>query len=340
MSTAPDSLFGVTILPPVIGAAPEPPPELDAALGLLDVLQAEPRSLNDRLHTQVSALLRRAAATLADQRYRPRAHGLSASETERWAQQATLVLQSQAGQLLIGYARTCQEWERRLRAAIGSDAADPDWDMTSAKRVEPNAAEAFLAQTLEEAGIPVQAQVGVSRNGGERRGGWYAAYWLDCAHRDVAYLLRIDIELDGRHHYNQQRRQRDEQRNQAIQSRGWYVVRLGGRIIGQRNHLLALDQIVALTERHRRAIVLARSDLRTLERVLGPLAARTSTSRIVTAVREQAKTYATTPPTGTEERCPLCGNSLVPRVARKGPNAGNSFYGCMSFPRCRYTQPA
>ncbi|MBQ6320235.1 MAG: NERD domain-containing protein [Lachnospiraceae bacterium] len=36
--------------------------------------------------------------------------------------------------------------------------------------------------------------------------------------------------------------------------------------------------------------------------------------------------------------CPKCGSKLVLRVAKKGENAGNQFYGCSAFPKCRYTQ--
>ncbi len=36
--------------------------------------------------------------------------------------------------------------------------------------------------------------------------------------------------------------------------------------------------------------------------------------------------------------CPACGQSLVLRTARKGPNAGNQFYGCSNYPKCKYTQ--
>ena len=36
--------------------------------------------------------------------------------------------------------------------------------------------------------------------------------------------------------------------------------------------------------------------------------------------------------------CPRCGAPLVLRVAKKGTNAGQSFYGCSSFPKCRYIQ--
>ena len=36
--------------------------------------------------------------------------------------------------------------------------------------------------------------------------------------------------------------------------------------------------------------------------------------------------------------CPQCGNKLLVRKARKGKNAGNEFYGCSTFPSCRYTK--
>lgn len=34
--------------------------------------------------------------------------------------------------------------------------------------------------------------------------------------------------------------------------------------------------------------------------------------------------------------CPKCGSTLVLRTARNGINAGQKFYGCSSFPNCRY----
>ncbi len=35
--------------------------------------------------------------------------------------------------------------------------------------------------------------------------------------------------------------------------------------------------------------------------------------------------------------CPRCGSALILRVAKKGANAGQTFYGCSAFPKCRYT---
>lgn len=37
--------------------------------------------------------------------------------------------------------------------------------------------------------------------------------------------------------------------------------------------------------------------------------------------------------------CPKCGSALVVRTTRSGTNAGRSFLGCSSYPRCRHTSP-
>jgi hypothetical protein len=37
-----------------------------------------------------------------------------------------------------------------------------------------------------------------------------------------------------------------------------------------------------------------------------------------------------------EKICPRCGNKLVLRMATRGENAGNQFYGCSNYPKCRY----
>lgn len=35
-------------------------------------------------------------------------------------------------------------------------------------------------------------------------------------------------------------------------------------------------------------------------------------------------------------QCPQCGGSLVLRTSKKGANAGNQFYGCSNYPKCKY----
>lgn len=41
--------------------------------------------------------------------------------------------------------------------------------------------------------------------------------------------------------------------------------------------------------------------------------------------------------TEAEKICPRCGAKLILRTAKKGKNIGNRFWGCSSFPKCRYT---
>ncbi len=36
--------------------------------------------------------------------------------------------------------------------------------------------------------------------------------------------------------------------------------------------------------------------------------------------------------------CPRCDNSLVKRISKRGATIGSEFYGCSSYPKCRYTQ--
>lgn len=35
--------------------------------------------------------------------------------------------------------------------------------------------------------------------------------------------------------------------------------------------------------------------------------------------------------------CPVCGNDMVERMVGKGKNAGNKFWGCSTFPKCKHT---
>lgn len=36
--------------------------------------------------------------------------------------------------------------------------------------------------------------------------------------------------------------------------------------------------------------------------------------------------------------CPKCGSEMVRRVAKRGANAGNAFWGCVKYPRCNGTR--
>ena len=38
----------------------------------------------------------------------------------------------------------------------------------------------------------------------------------------------------------------------------------------------------------------------------------------------------------TDSKCPECGAPLVERSAKRGARAGKKFYGCSTFPKCRF----
>jgi restriction system protein len=40
------------------------------------------------------------------------------------------------------------------------------------------------------------------------------------------------------------------------------------------------------------------------------------------------------------KKCPKCEGKLVKRLARNGDSAGSSFWGCASYPKCRFTEAA
>ncbi|WP_067061147.1 restriction endonuclease [Roseateles chitosanitabidus] len=37
--------------------------------------------------------------------------------------------------------------------------------------------------------------------------------------------------------------------------------------------------------------------------------------------------------------CPLCSHPMIKRVAKRGPNVGEAFYGCVNYPGCKGTRP-
>lgn len=53
-------------------------------------------------------------------------------------------------------------------------------------------------------------------------------------------------------------------------------------------------------------------------------------------IKQASPNEAFMPPPA-KKLCPKCGGEMVERVARRGTNAGQKFYGCGSFPKCRHT---
>jgi hypothetical protein len=69
-----------------------------------------------------------------------------------------------------------------------------------------------------------------------------------------------------------------------------------------------------------------------------PVQKKATTEREPQEKASETTEYISEPWPSDSLTCPRCGEKLVLRTARKGPNAGNDFYGCSNFPNCRYTK--
>ena len=54
--------------------------------------------------------------------------------------------------------------------------------------------------------------------------------------------------------------------------------------------------------------------------------------------RQHVQRLKTRSNTSAERKCPKCGSRMVLRKARRGANAGNQFWGCSGYPKCRVVQ--
>jgi len=54
---------------------------------------------------------------------------------------------------------------------------------------------------------------------------------------------------------------------------------------------------------------------------------------------DQARIAAERPAVSGVVACPKCGASMVKRKAARGANAGNEFWGCSRYPKCRGVRP-
>lgn len=66
-------------------------------------------------------------------------------------------------------------------------------------------------------------------------------------------------------------------------------------------------------------------------------AARKATENLDVTERDLYPTWKET--SGNPGPCPECGSEMVRRVAKRGMNAGNAFWGCSLYPKCRGTRP-
>lgn len=118
---------------------------------------------------------------------------------------------------------------------------------------------------------------------------------------------------------------------------------LTNRLIGGKQELAQLAKRVndpALTVVPRIAALYteklqAEADLEFLG-ISKPYKYKTSTSPTYTPTR--TRTTSTSPSSSSVPTCPQCGSRMVRRLAKRGRNSGNYFWGCSRFPQCRGTR--
>ena len=75
-----------------------------------------------------------------------------------------------------------------------------------------------------------------------------------------------------------------------------------------------------------------------------PAAARRETPSSMGSIEHQPRTAPPDPlataKAATQPECPRCGAAMALRTARQGANAGNTFWGCSTYPKCRGTVAA
>lgn len=54
--------------------------------------------------------------------------------------------------------------------------------------------------------------------------------------------------------------------------------------------------------------------------------------------RQHVQQLRTRADVSAERKCPACGSMMILRTAKHGANAGNQFWGCSGYPRCRTVQ--
>jgi len=156
--------------------------------------------------------------------------------------------------------------------------------------------------------------------------------------------IKLAIELDDSSHGTSKAKQRDELISEACRSaclpllrvkasKSYSVVELGRQIAealaGESNvptHLAAPGAENSVPNNPTRE----QNDGRDVEPTTAPTTAGEVKAADIgaTAIKSEA------------QECPKCGSPMLLRKAKSGANAGDSFWGCSGFPKCRKILPA
>lgn len=160
--------------------------------------------------------------------------------------------------------------------------------------------------------------------------------FLVCDPRDCS--IQFAIELDDSSHNSTKSQKRDEFLEGACRSAGLPLV----RIKASNNYTVNLVQTqIDQTINPVGELQPPEVESRILTPTATAASVRTSTLSQTSETPAQAVPDATIPQgasvseTSFARVCPKCGKPMLRRTAKSGPNAGEEFWGCSAFPRCR-----
>jgi len=124
-----------------------------------------------------------------------------------------------------------------------------------------------------------------------------------CKNDDLSVICAI--ELDDSSHQSKKRKKRDDFLSGACSAAGIPLVQVPAK------SAYVIDEI--------RQLIMPHLGILKLE---GSVASSSSQQK----------------PAKQEKNCPKCASEMVIRVAKKGDNAGNQFWACSAYPKCRHTE--
>ncbi|MGO8931180.1 MAG: restriction endonuclease [Limisphaerales bacterium] len=135
--------------------------------------------------------------------------------------------------------------------------------------------------------------------------------------------------------------QRDGRRS-LVQCKQWKVFSVGRPVLQQMFGIVTAegaDEAIIVTSGQFTDEARAFARGKPMQLVDGPSLLELVTS--VQAGRENVSKAEPDPvPASVAPRCPRCGKEMILRTARRGSQAGSTFWGCPSFPACKGTLPA
>jgi restriction system protein len=135
---------------------------------------------------------------------------------------------------------------------------------------------------------------------------------------------------------------RKDGRRSLVQCKQWKAFSVGRPVLQQMFGILAdegADEAIIVTSGRFTDEARAFASGKPIKLVDGPILLELVTS--VQAGRENvSKAEPEPPPAPVSPQCPRCGKEMILRTARRGSQAGSTFWGCPSFPACKGTLPA